>query len=122
MKRRDVRAWLFDIIDAGEYITSITADKDFPAFVAERGLRQLVERNLEIIGEAVVALIRAEPSFEAKITQTRQIIGLRNRLIHAYFDVDPTALWNIVQTDLPRLLTEASSSIRQYNATEEQGS
>lgn len=63
-----------------------------------------VERNLEIIGEAVKKILLIDPSL--KISSTRDIIGLRNILAHAYDSIDPSTLWKIIIKDIPVLKEE----------------
>jgi uncharacterized protein with HEPN domain len=68
-------------------------------------LQHLLVRNLEILGEAAS---RVSPEFRAAHPQIpwRDMIDMRNRLIHAYFDVDIDIVWATVQRALPGLLTE----------------
>ena len=63
-----------------------------------------VERDLEIIGEAVRKLKEIDPHL--KISSYKQIIGLRNMIVHAYDSIDPTTLWRILLKDLPILKEE----------------
>jgi uncharacterized protein with HEPN domain len=62
------------------------------------------ERDLEIIGEAIRKLLQLDANI--KITRTKDIIGLRNMLAHAYDAIDPTVLWRILLKDIPHLKTE----------------
>ena len=63
-----------------------------------------VERDLEIIGEAVRKLKEIDPQLE--VSSYKQIIGLRNIIVHAYDSIDPTTLWRILLKDLPILKEE----------------
>ena len=63
-----------------------------------------VERDLEIIGEAVRKLKNMEPNLN--ISSAKQIIGLRNMIAHAYDSIDPTTLWRILLKDIPLLKKE----------------
>jgi len=72
-------------------------------------LRYAVERGLAIIGEALSQLAKLEPGLAASIGQHRSIIAFRNILIHAYADVDDRIVWDIIQTELPMLRTEATA-------------
>ena len=66
--------------------------------------RRAVERELEIIGEATNNLLKINPALP--VSSARQIVNLRNRVIHAYDTVHEIILWNVVINDLPVLLTE----------------
>ena len=99
--------WLDDLVDACAYIVEKTTGTDEAAFVADRSLRQVVECNFEIIGEALLRLERTDPTTTARISDYRQVIGLRNRLVHGYDDVDYQRVWDIIQHALPILEREA---------------
>lgn len=66
--------------------------------------RKAVERNIEIIGEAVNRILNVSP--EIKITQARKIIDTRNRIIHGYDTVSKDIIWAIVSRDLIKLRQE----------------
>ena len=63
--------------------------------------KKAVERNLEIIGEAVNRILKEEPNFV--IDQAKSIIGTRNRIIHSYDNISDEVIWTIVVRDLPKL-------------------
>jgi uncharacterized protein with HEPN domain len=65
-----------------------------------------VERELEIIGEALSKLLKINPGIE--ISHTRQIVSLRNKVIHAYDAIDETLIWKIIMVDIPVLLQEVT--------------
>jgi uncharacterized protein with HEPN domain len=79
---------LEDIHDAAAFIRKVTADKSLNQYRADRLLRQAVERNFEILGEAVSRLARSDPATAARIGDHPQIIAFRNILIHGYDLVD----------------------------------
>jgi uncharacterized protein with HEPN domain len=72
-------------------------------------LRRAVERNLEIIGEAMSRLLKENPEFS--IENAVRIIGLRNQIIHGYDSVSDENIWGIVTLHLPKLKTEVNSLI-----------
>lgn len=78
--------------------------RDYTKFSANFMAVRTVERNLEIIGEAVRKLKEVDPDVE--ISNYKQIIGLRNMIVHAYDSIDPTALWRILIKDIPLLTKE----------------
>jgi uncharacterized protein with HEPN domain len=66
-------------------------------------LRSAVERQFEIIGEALAGLARDEPDVAAGIPDHRRIIAFRNILIHGYATVDDKIVWGVVEGNLPAL-------------------
>lgn len=72
-------------------------------------LRAAVEREFEVIGEALAQLHKTDPSLASRITDLRRIVNFRNLLIHGYADVDDKLVWNIVETKLPTLKREIES-------------
>jgi uncharacterized protein with HEPN domain len=84
MPPRDRRASLWDIAQAAEHIAAFTHGKSFEDYASDVLLRSAVERQFEIIGEALNQVLRLEPAMETRITHARRIVAFRNRLIHAY--------------------------------------
>jgi uncharacterized protein with HEPN domain len=66
-------------------------------------LRSAVERQYEIIGEALNHAELEQPDLATVIPDLRRIVGLRNRIIHGYDSVDDQLLWQTVQTHVPSL-------------------
>ena len=97
---------LEDIRDAAAFVLEVTQGRTLPQYSADRLLRQAVERNFEIIGEAVKRLAQVDPECAEGIAQYPQIIAFRNILIHGYDLVDHALVWSTVQTQLPALLRE----------------
>ncbi len=67
-------------------------------------MQRAIERELEIIGEAVRKIIELHPDFE--ISSSKKIIGLRNIISHAYDSIEPELIWGIIQRDIPKLSDE----------------
>jgi 4a-hydroxytetrahydrobiopterin dehydratase len=72
-------------------------------------LRKAVERNLEIIGEAMRRILKEDPTFQ--ITSARKIIDLRNQVIHGYDVIDDGNIWSIIINHLPKLKTEVETHL-----------
>lgn len=81
---------LEDIRDAAAYIGEIVQGRTLDDYQHDRMLRQAVERNFEIIGEAVSRLTRVDPDTAARIGSHRQIVDFRNVLIHGHDLIDHT--------------------------------
>ena len=72
-------------------------------------LRSAVERQLEIIGEALARLARLDETLASRISEYRRIIAFRNILIHGYADVDHHIVWDIIESKLPTLRREVTT-------------
>ncbi|MGY3213488.1 HepT-like ribonuclease domain-containing protein [Mucilaginibacter sp. HD30] len=79
-------------------------------YLSNKTKRRAVERELEIIGEAVSKLLKINPTIA--ISYARQIVDLRNKVIHAYDNVNDIVIWNIIMNHLPKLNTEAEALIK----------
>ena len=97
---------LEDIHDAVSFILAVTAGKTLEDYSEDRLLRQAIERNFEIIGEAVGRLARNDPETASRLSEHERIVAFRNVLIHGYDLVDDELVWDTVQTKLPVLLSE----------------
>ena len=104
--RRDTLGLLEDIRDAARFIVDDTAGMTFDSFLHDRRARQVVERNFEVIGEAVNRLRRHDPTVVEHISAYRQIVAFRNILIHGYDVIDYLTVWQAVQESLPVLRAE----------------
>lgn len=101
MSKHDV-VYLHHILDAINQIESYTTDLSYEEFFENRLVQDGVVRQLEIIGEACRNLSEDLRSRHPDLPWT-QIIGLRNRLIQAYFDINLGIVWDIVRADIPPL-------------------
>lgn len=92
---------LDDIQDAATFILSSIEGVSPAAYQADRMLRSAVERNFEIIGEALPRLEQFDRPTAGRISDYRQIIGFRNRLAHGHDAIDQAVVWSIIQSYLP---------------------
>jgi len=104
--------WLYDIKIAIEEIEEYFVDipKDFHQYSSNLILKRAVERNLEIIGEAVNRILKQDPNFQ--IVNAKKIIGLRNHIIHAYDNISDENIWAIIQKHIPNLKSEVIKLIQ----------
>jgi uncharacterized protein with HEPN domain len=100
---------LEDIRDAAAFISEAVRDKTINDYHGDRILRQAIERNFEIIGEAMKRLAQHDPDSVAEIGDYRQIIAFRNILIHGYDLVDHRLVWSTIQQQLPALLRDVAA-------------
>jgi len=97
-----IKSSLLDIYQCIDEIFLFLGDRrDFIAYQNDLKTKKAVERNLEIIGEAVNRILKEEPNFV--IDQAKSIIGTRNRIIHSYDNISDEVIWTIVVRDLPKL-------------------
>lgn len=101
-----VLKYLEDIILSITEIEIATEERgrQFDIFVSDFVFRKFVERNIEIIGEAMNRILKINPDIE--ISSARKIVDTRNYVIHAYDSLIPEILWSIVINHLPRLKSE----------------
>ena len=100
MSRRAMPLLVEDIWEAIEKIERYASGLNHDAFVKDDKTADSVVRNLEIIGEAASRLTENFTTQHPEI-EWRKIIGLRNRIVHDYFNVDVEIVWEIIQKDLP---------------------
>ncbi len=110
MKRNDT-VYLSHIWDAITQIEIYTAGLSYDQFSRTRLVQDGVIRQLEIIGKASRNLSDDFRDQHSELPWL-QIIGLRNRLIHAYFEVNLGIIWDIVQNDLPPLKQKVAAWLR----------
>jgi uncharacterized protein with HEPN domain len=108
MNQRD-RIRIRRMLDACREAISFIQGKSFPDVAADRILLLAVIKEIEIVGEAA-SRISAECSTLPSIRWT-DIIGIRNRLIHAYFDIDAAVIWSTVNLDLPALAKQLEEAL-----------
>jgi uncharacterized protein with HEPN domain len=109
----EIKTWLFDIFQAIEEIESYFAEKpmQFKDYLSDIKTKRAVERDLEIIGEAVNRIINRDENFQLENVQ--KIIGTRNRIIHGYDTISDDLIWSIVVNHLPKLKSEIKVLIEQ---------
>lgn len=103
MPPKEILKFILDIesvIQELELVVELNS-RDYSKFVSNFMAVRTVERDLEIIGEAVRKIILIDPTLT--ISSSKHIIGLRNMIVHAYDSIDPTTLWKILIKDLPIL-------------------
>jgi len=99
----DARKLLWDARHAAERIARFTTAKTFAEYEADEYLRSAVERQFEIVGEAMSQLRRVDPVTAAAVSELPRVIAFRNILVHGYANVDNRLVWGVLETDLPSL-------------------
>jgi uncharacterized protein with HEPN domain len=101
----EIKKYLFDIQESIDSIQKYLGDKrDFKVYMADKMLRRAVEREFEIIGEAMSRIEKLDSTIE--ISSKRQIISMRNRVIHGYDKIDNEIVWGTIVRHLPTLKLE----------------
>jgi len=100
-----IKTWLFDIKSSIEEIESYFPEgKIFQYYEEDLKTRRAIERNIEIIGEAMSRILKHNP--EILISNSRKIVDARNKIIHGYDEVSDDVIWGIVVNHLPALRAE----------------
>ena len=101
-----IKKYLQDILTAIEEVESFFDNKPklFDEFFSDLLLRRAIERNIEIIGEAMNRILRIDETIA--ITNARKIVDARNYIIHGYDSLSPDILWSMVINHFPRLKKE----------------
>jgi uncharacterized protein with HEPN domain len=107
--RLEAKKYLFDIQRAAGLIAEFTSGLSFEDYQTRPMVRAAVEREFEIVGEALVQLIRVDTSVADCITDRRRIVAFRNILVHGYADVDDQLVWDVITTKLSTLQEEVNS-------------
>ncbi len=102
----EIAKLLLDMKHASERIERFAAGRTFEDYQSDDLLRSAIERQFEIVGEAMARLNKTAPDIAANITDFRKIAGFRNVLIHGYDAIDDTISWGVVTNKLPILKSE----------------
>lgn len=109
----EIKTWLFDILQSIKEIESYYEDKSkvFEEYISDIKTKRAIERNIEIIGEAVNRILKKDKKFE--LDNAQKIIGTRNRIIHGYDKISDDLIWSIVINHLPRLKKEVEIRLKE---------
>ncbi len=104
-----IQKYLYDVLNAIDEINGYFEGhpKLFEVFNLDLMLRRAVERNVEIMGEAMNRILKEMP--DIPITNARKIVDTRNYIIHGYDSLSSDILWSIIINHLPLLRKEVSS-------------
>lgn len=103
----EIKKYLFDIQESISSIESYLGDKrDFNVYMSDKMLRRAIEREFEIIGEAMNRIDKIDPNLN--IQSKKQIISMRNRVIHGYDKIDNEIIWGTIVRHLPKLKEDIS--------------
>jgi uncharacterized protein with HEPN domain len=103
MPHREIGKYLYDVSSACDLIAVFVDGKTFDDYRRDPMLRSAVERQFEIIGEALNGAVKIDADIKKQIPDAPRIISFRNRLIHGYATVSDAIVWGIVENYLPPL-------------------
>jgi len=107
-----IKKLLFDILSALNNIEDyLGAEKKFEYYNNNSMLQDAVERNIEIIGEAMSKLLIVEP--QITISNSRRIVDARNKIIHGYDEIENAQIWGIIINHLPTLKNEVEKLLEE---------
>jgi uncharacterized protein with HEPN domain len=107
----EIKTWLYDVLQSIIEIESYFENKPmiFDQYRNDLKTKRAVERDIEIIGEAINRILKKDKNFEIKNAQ--KIIGTRNRIAHGYDKISDDLIWSIVINHLPKLKDEISAML-----------
>lgn len=105
---REIQTWLYDVLQSIVEIESFFENKSmlFEEYKSDTKTKRAVERDIEIIGEAINRILKKDSEFE--IENAYQIIGTRNRIAHGYDKISDELIWSVIINHLPKLKSEIS--------------
>lgn len=101
--RPKIPKYLDDIRDAAQFVLDLVRGRSLDDYRRDRVLRQTIERNFEIIGEAMNRIAKLDPESAARVGNYPRIIAFRNVLTHGYDLIEDDRVWSIIQNELPAL-------------------
>ncbi len=116
--QRDPRAYLHDILQACGKLEQFTSGQTLESYLQDAMLRSAVERQFEILGEALRRLLEIEPSLAHRITDHARIVAFRNRLIHGYATVDDEVVWGVLESNLRTLEREIRALLEELDQSD----
>ena len=101
----EIKKYLFDIKESIDSIESFLGDqRDYKVYISNKMLRRAIERESEIIGEAMNRISKIDSNIQ--ISSKKQSISMRNRVIHGYDKIDDEIVWGTIVRHLPVLKDE----------------
>jgi len=102
MSKREVKLYLTDIDDAISAIQSYTKNMSYDQFIGDRKTREAITLNFVVIGEAIKK-IPLEVTDRYPDVPWKEFAGMRDKMVHGYFQISPTIMWETIQHDLEQI-------------------
>ena len=106
---RKALKYVFDIKSAAEKVRRFVAAKTEADYMADELLQSAVERQFEIIGEAMSKLHKTGSDMAESIADYRKMIAFRNVLIHGYATIEPLIVWGVIESSLENLIEQVTA-------------
>lgn len=103
MRRDD--SYLLDMLVAARKAVAFAAELTYPKFERSDLHQNAIFKVMEVVGEAAARISNDTKEAHPEIPW-HEIVGLRNRIVHVYFEIDPGLVWQIVHEDLPTLISQ----------------
>jgi len=97
------RMYIWDVLEAADLVDEFLGASSLEEYLADTFLPSAVERQLQIVGEALAQLSRRDPDTAKSIPEVPRVVAFRNILVHGYADIDNELVWGILKTSLPTL-------------------
>jgi uncharacterized protein with HEPN domain len=104
---------LHDAIQAARAAKAFVAGHAFEQYAADELLRSAVERKFEIMGEALNRIRRDEPALLERIREYRDIVSLRNILVHGYDSIDDEVVWDVIREGLDNFIADLGAILNE---------
>ncbi len=114
MSHRDPAKYLYDMLSSRDFLIAFTADRTIEQYRQDRAFRSAIERELQIIGEALLQLDHYHPDIAARVPDYLNIIGFRHVLVHGYDRLNPITVWNAIETKLIPLKTALETLLAKH--------
>lgn len=114
MSHHEPEKYLYDMLSSCEFLIEFTFDKKIDDYINDRAFRSALERELQIIGEALIQLEKLAPGLASEIPEYQNIIGFRHVLVHAYDSLDPMTVWNVLETKLEDLAQKVKLLLKRF--------
>ncbi len=110
---RDREKYLYDMLDSCRFLLELTSGEPIDRYVQDRMFRGAVQRELQIIGEAMIQLRSLDADLAEQIPEHDQIIRFRHVLVHGYHELDSGVVWHVVTNKLDALRVDLESLLKE---------
>jgi uncharacterized protein with HEPN domain len=117
MRPRDVRIPLHDMLAAADAIGSFIDGRTFEEYASDLMLRSAVERQFEILGEAMSRTLRVDPRLALRFDEARGVVDFRNVIAHGYDSLSHRTVWELATGHLPRLRAAVGELLDKHRGT-----
>lgn len=111
--RPESGAPLWDAAEASKLVQQFIGNRTEVEFTADLVIRSAIERQLEILGEALSRLRRVDAETAARIPELDKIVGMRNIIAHEYGAIDYEIVWRAATTRVPALIPVLSELVEE---------